>query len=413
MTVGIRAPCGYPMPLTDQNVRSAEPRDKAYKLTDERGMHLFVTPHGGKSWRLAYRHRGKFKTLTLGLYPDVSLKRAREKRDDARRLIADGVDPNEQRAAARAAAVYTFKAIAEEWLAKQSKILASETISLITGRLVTTLYPALGSKPITDIRASDLLQVLRRLEDRGVNETAHRVRSLFGRVARYAIATGRADRDITADLKGALTPVQTTNFAAITEPRRIGELLRSIDGYQGQPSTEYALKIAPYVFVRPGELRAAEWTEFDLEAAEWRIPAQHTKMRREHLVPLAAQVVVLLRELNALTGDAVLLFPSLTSISRPISDNSMNAALRRLGFGKDEMTAHGFRSMASTRLNELGFNADVIELQLGHAERNKVRGAYNKAQRLEERRCLMQAWADFLDGLRLGGKIIAIKRSRR
>jgi integrase len=401
------------MPLTDPAIRNAKAREKPYKLTDERSMYLFVTPHGAKSFRLKYRHQGRARTLTLGLYPDVSLRRAREKRDEARRLIADGIDPTEQRRAERAAAVHTFKAIAEEWLAKQSKILAPETVSLITGRLVTTLYPALGARPITDIRASDLLRVLRRLEDRGIHETAHRVRSLFGRVARYAIATGRADRDITADLKGALTPVAVTNFAAVTEPRRICELLRAIDGYQGQPSTEYALRIAPYVFVRPGELRAAEWTEFDLEAAEWRIPAQHTKMRREHLVPLAAQVVVLLRELNALTGDAVLLFPSLTSISRSISDNSMNAALRRLGFGKDEMTAHGFRSMASTRLNELGFHPDLIELQLAHAERNKVRGAYNKAQRLEERRNMMQAWADYLDGLRAGGKIIAIKRLRR
>jgi integrase len=265
---------------------------------------------------------------------------------------------------------------------------------------------------LRDIKPAHLLGVLRRLEERGVAETARRIRSLVGRIFRYAIATGRAEHDISADLRGALASVRVTHHAAITEPRRIGELLRAIDGYQGQPSTQYALRLAAYLFVRPGELRAAQWTEFDLEACEWRIPAARTKMRAEHVVALASQVVALLHELQALTGSGVLVFPSLSSTFRPLSENALNAALRRLGFGKDEMTSHGFRSMASTRLNELGYSPDVIELQLAHAERNKVRASYNKAVRLEERKNMMQAWADYLDGLRAGGRIVAIKRSR-
>ena len=399
------------MPLTDSAIRAAKPKQKPYKLADGLGLHLFITTHGARSWRLKYRLKGKEKTLTLGLYPDVSLRRAREKRDDARQLIADGIDPNEQRKAERAANVYTFRLIAEEWIAQQAKVLAVETISILTGRLVTTLFPAFGTKPIADIKAADLLAVLRRLEERGLSETAHRVRSLYRRVEKFAIATGRLERGIAADLAGALAPVVTEHFPSITAPKRIGELLRAIAGYQGQPSAEYALKLAPLLFVRPGELRAAEWSEFDLNAEQpvWRIPAERMKMRRPHVVPLATQAVALLRALNTHTGDGRLLFPGLRSGSRPISENTLNAGLRRLGFGQEEMTAHGFRSMASTRLNELGYHPALIELQLAHAERNATRAAYNKAQRLEERRKMMQAWADYLDGLRAGAKIIPIK----
>jgi integrase len=262
------------------------------------------------------------------------------------------------------------------------------------------LYPSLGTMPIIDIKAPDLLAVLRRIESRGTHETAHRVRALFGRVARYAIATGRAERDISADLRGALVPVATRNFPAITEPRRIGELLRAIDGYVGHAPTEYALKLAPLLFVRPGELRRAKWKEFDLGGAEWRIPAERMKMGREHVVPLATQAVTLLRSLREITGAAEYVFPSLRAPSRPISDNTLNAALRRLGFAQDEMTAHGFRSMASTRLNEMGFAGDVIELQLAHMERDEIRAAYNRATRMAERKTMMQTWADYLDGLR-------------
>ena len=401
------------MPLTDNQIQRAQPRDKAYKLPDGEGMHLFVTPDGAKSFRLRYRFEGREKTLGLGLYPDTPLKRAREKRHEARQLIADGIDPSAQRKAERAANVHTFKGIAEEWIKRQAKTLAVHTIEIEGARLRSTLVPAFGGRPMKSITAADLLGVLRRLEERGTHETAHRVRALYSRVARYAIATGRAERDVSIDLRGALTPVVTSNFAAITNPKRIGELLRAIDGYQGQPATEFALKLAPYVFVRPGELRAATWPEFDLDAEHpaWRIPAERMKMGREHLVPLAAQAVEILRRLHGHTGDGPLLFPGLRTATRPISENTLNAALRRLGFKQDEMTAHGFRSMASTRLNELGFHPDLIELQLAHQERNAVRAAYNKAQRLEERRKMMQAWADYLDGLKAGSNVIALRQS--
>lgn len=366
-------------------------------------MYLLIDPPRAPGWRLKYRIAGREKLLSLGTYTDVPLKRAREKRDEARRLIADGLDPSAERKAAKAAGADTFKVIAEDWISRQSKVLASETISIMRSRLETTLYPAFGNRPISDIKAADLLAICRRLEERGTHETAHRVRALYGRVARFAIASGKTERDISADLRGALTPVVTEHFASITEPRRIGELLRAIDSYVGQPSTEYALKLAPLVFVRPGELRGAEWAEFDLNAAEWRIPAERMKMGREHLVPLAKQAVSLLRRLEALTGDGKLLFPGLRTPSRPISDNTLNAALRRLGFAQDEMTAHGFRSMASTRLNEMNFPPDVIELQLAHAEKDETRSAYNRAVRLPERREMMQTWADYLDRLNKEG----------
>jgi integrase len=392
---------GVPV-LTETEIKNAKPREKPYKLFDGKGHGLFllVKPSGAKGWRFKYRFYGKERLISLGEYTDVPLKRAREKCDEARRLLADGIDPSEQRKAERAANADTFKAVADEWLALQAKTLADETVSILRGRLTAVLYPAFGRRPIADIKAADLLGVLRRVEARGTHETAHRIRALFGRIARFAVATGRAERDISADLKGALAPVAKVNFPAITEPRRIGELLRAIDGYIGQPATAYALKLAPLVFVRPGELRGARWSEFDLDAAEWRIPKERMKMDREHVVPLSKQSVALLRELQVLTGDGELLFPGLRGPSRPISDNTLNAALRRLGFPREEHTAHGFRSMASTRLNELGFPPDIIELQLAHQEQNDTRAAYNRATRLEERRQMMQAWADYLDGLK-------------
>lgn len=362
-------------------------------------------------WRFKYRFGGREKLLALGAHPDVPLKRAREKREDARRMVADGVDPGEARKEQRANSAHTFRAIADEWLEIQTKTLAPETISILRGRLTSTLYPAFGGKPLADIKASDLLSVVRGIEARGTHESAHRVRALFGRVARYAIATGRAERDVSADSRGALTPVVTEHFAAITEPRRIGELMRAIHSYVGHRSTEFALKLAPLVFVRPGEQRAAEWAEFDLDAAEWRIPGARMKMGREHIVPLATQAVALLRNLQELAGAGRLLFPGLRTPDRPISDNTLNAALRRLGFSQNEMTAHGFRTMASTRLNEMGFPPDIIELQLAHAEKDQVRAAYNRATRLEDRRKMMQAWADYLDGLRAGTNVVALKRS--
>lgn len=303
----------------------------------------------------------------------------------------------------------TFKAIADEWLQLQSKTLAANTIELHRARLTSTLYPAFGSRPITDIRAPDLLAVLRAVEATGFHETAHCLRALYGRVARFAIATGSAERDISADLKGALVPVVTEHFAAITDPRRVGELLRAIEGYVGQPSAMYALRLAPLVFVRPGELRAAAWSEFDLDAAEWRIPGGRMKMGREHVVPLSTQAVAVLKTLKTLTGDGKLLFPGLRTPSRPISANTLNAALRRLGYGTDEMTTHGFRSMASTRLNELGFAPDIIELQLAHAEKDDTRAAYNRATHLPQRRKMMQKWAAYLDKLKAGQTVRAVQ----
>ena len=395
--------------LSDTRVRGAKAGDKQYKLYDERGLFLLVTPTGGRLWRLKYRMGGREKLISLGAYPDVGLKRAREKRDEARKLLADGVDPSAQRQERRTALLETFEGVAEEWLELQSKSLAPETISILGSRLKSALYPYLGSKPVAVITAQEVLAALRRIEARGRHETAHRVRALAGRVLRYAVATGRAQHDVAADLKDALAPVKSRNFASVTDPKRVGELMRAIHGYSGHLVTALALKLAPLVFVRPGELRAAEWSEFDLPNAEWRIPGARMKMGEPHIVPLSRQALAILRELEPLARGGRYLFPSLRTRDRPMSDNTINAALRRLGYTSDEQTGHGFRSMASTLLNEQGFPPDVIELQLAHAERNKVRAAYNKAQRLPERRKMMQAWADYLDGLRAGGQIVPIK----
>lgn len=330
----------------------------------------------------------------------MSLKRAREKRDDARKLVADNIDPSAKRQAERNAAADTFGAIATEWLNLHRPTWADETVSILEGRVKCYLLPYLGSRPVAAITAQELLGVLRRVEARGRNETAHRVRSLAGRILRFAVATGRAEHDFAADLRDALAPVASRNFASVTDPVKVGELLHAIDGYCGQPITALALRLAPLVFVRPGELRGAEWSEFDIASSQWRIPAARMKMGDAHIVPLSRQAVELLKELQRFTGTAKYVFPSLLSRDRPMSENTINAALRRLGYSGDDQTGHGFRSMASTLLNEQGFPPDVIELQLAHVERNKVRAAYNKAQRLAERRVMMQAWADFLDELR-------------
>jgi integrase len=396
--------------LSDARIRAAKATERPYKLFDERGLFLLVTPAGGRLWRLRYRMAGVEKLLALGVYPDVPLKRAREKRDEARRLIADGIDPNAKRKAERGAQAETFEAVAAEWLELQKKSLALETMSMLGTRLKSFLYPYLGSRPVAAITAQELLAVLRRIEARGRNETAHRVRALAGRVLRYAVATGRAQYDVAADLRDALAPVKSRNFASVTQPVRVGELMRAIHSYNGHPVTALALKLAPLVFVRPGELRAAEWSEFDLPNAEWRIPAARMKMKESHMVPLARQAIAILRELETLARGGRYLFPSLRTRERPMSDNTINAALRRLGYSSEEQTGHGFRSMASTLLNEQGFPPDVIELQLAHAERNKVRAAYNKAPRLPERRKMMQAWGDYLDGLRAGANVVPIKR---
>lgn len=352
---------------------------------------------------------GLEKLFALGVYPDVTLTRAREKRDEARRLIADG-DPNAKRKAERSAPADTFEAVATEWLGLQSQSLAPETLSILGTRLNSFLYPYIGNRPVASITAQELLAVLRRIEARGRNETAHRVRALAGRVLRYAVATGRAQHDVARDLKDALAPVKSRNFASVTEPVRVGELMRAIHSCDGHPVTALALKLAPLVFVRPGELRAAQWSEVDLLNAEWRIPAERMKMKERHVVPLARQTLGILRELQPLARRGRYLFPSLRTRDRPMSDNTINAALRRLGYTTEEQTGHGFRTMASTLLNEQGFPPDVIELQLAHSEQNKVRAAYNKARRLPERRKMMQGWADYLDALRAGANLTPIRR---
>ncbi len=407
------------MPLTETKIRATKATEKPVKLFDSGGLYLLVNPNGSRWWRLKYRFHGRERGISLGVFPDVTLKSARERRDEARKMIAAGTDPSEHRQTTKVARENTFASVAHEWLALQEKPpahskqtpLAAVTAAKARWMLDTFLVPEIGSKPIGELAAPALLDALRKIEKRGTHETAHRTKQLAGRILRYGIATGRATRDVSADLRGALAPVTTRNHAAITEPARVGELLRAIDAYGGQPVTAYALKLAPLVFVRPGELRGAEWSEFDLDAAEWRIPADRMKMREAHIVPLSTQAVEILRNLHALTGAGRYVFPSLRSRDRPMSDNTVNAALRRLGYSKDEMTGHGFRALASTCLNEQGWAPDVIELQLAHAERNKVRAAYNRASRLAERRKMMQAWADYLDGLRMGANVVPLKRS--
>ena len=398
--------------LTNTGINAAKPREKPYKLSDGGGLYLLVNPQGSMYWRLKYYFEGREKLLALGVYPYVSLKQARSRRDEAKSAVADNVDPGLKRQAEKMATADTFEAVAREWLALQERKLAPATFAKAVWTFETLVFPYLGSRPIARLGPVDVLKVLRRIEGRGINETAHRTRQRCAQVFRYAVQTGRVERDVTADLRGALAPVVSEHHATITEPARIGELLRAIDGYNGQAVTAYALRLSPLVFVRPGELRHAEWIEFDLDGHEplWRIPGEKMKMGEQHIVPLAKQALVLLRELKGLTGRGRYVFPSLRSGSRPMSDNTVNAALRRLGYTSDEMTGHGFRSLASTCLNEQGHHPDLIELQLAHAERNQVRAAYNKAQRLPERRKMMEGWADYLDGLRAGAAIVSLRR---
>jgi integrase len=377
-------------------------------------MYLLVKPEGGKLWRLDYRRPGtkKRNTLSLGAFPDVSLRKARERRDEARRLLADRIDPGDKRKSEQAAGAKTFEAIGREWFAKHSPHWAPGHSSKIIRRLELDVFPWIGGKPIASITAPEVLAILRRVESRGAVETAYRAKTNIGQVMRYAIATGRANLDPTPSLRGALAPSPERHHATITDPDRIGELLRAIDAYAGDYTTRAALLLAPLVFVRPGELRHAEWTEMDLDAGEWRIPADKMKMRAPHIVPLASQAVAILRDLQPLTGSGRYVFPGARSRTRVMSENTVNAALRRMGFEKGTMTGHGFRSMASTLLNEQGWHRDAIERQLAHAERDAVRAAYNYAEHLPERRKMMQAWADYLDGLRAApSKIVLFRKS--
>ncbi len=400
------------MPLTNVQVQQAKAREKPYKITDERGLYLEVSPNGGKWWRFKYCFAGKEKRLSLGVYPDIDLKTARARRDDARKQVANKIDPSQQRKAEKATrleeAANTFEAIAREWHAQRKNVLEKSTLDGIMMRMEKHLFPWLGDKPIARIEAPDLLEVLRRAESLALADTPRRLRQYCGQIFRYAIVTGRAKRDPASDLRGALKPHKAKHHAAVVEPKAVGGLLRAIDSYSGEPATCAALKLAPLVFVRPGELRRAEWSEFDLDYAEWRIPAARMKMREAHIVPLSRQAVTVLRELHFITGKWNYVFPSIRSKSKCMSENTITGALRRLGYTTDDMTAHGFRSMASTLLNEQGWHRDAIERQLAHAERDGVRAAYNRAEYLGERRKMMQAWADFLDGLKTGAEVTLI-----
>ena len=388
------------MPLTNTAIRNAKPRARRYRLFDSQGLYIEVAPNGGKWWRLKYRILGKEKRLSLGVYPEVSLKEARAKRDQARRLLLEGADPIEARKAQRIPDGTSFEAVAREWFVKFTPSWSEGHADRIFRRLENDVFPWLGSRPIDQIDPPELLKVARRIESRGALETAHRAIRNCGQVFRYAVATGRASRDPTSDLKGALPPVRVTHHSSVTDPRAIGGLLRAIDGYQGSLLTRCALQLAPLVFVRPGELRHAEWSEFNLKESDWRIPARKMKGRQPHIVPLATQSVAILSELRPLTCSSRYVFPSVRSVTKPMSDNTLNAALRRLGYSKEQMTGHGFRSMASTILNEQGcWHPDAIERQLAHVERNNVRAAYNYAEHLEERKRMMQAWADYLENL--------------
>lgn len=404
------------MPLTDTAIRTTKPTEKPQKLADGGGLFLLINPKGGKWWRLKYRFEGKEKQLSLGTYPDTSLKDAREKRDAARKQLAAGIDPGEHRKATKAAkteqAANSFEIVAREWYAKQVRNWAPSHSEKIIRRLERDLFPWLGARPIASIAAPDLLGVLRRIEARGSVETAHRALQNCGQIFRYAIATSRAKEDPTPHLKGALPPVTETHFAAITNPKDIGDLLRAIDGYQGTFVTKCALQLAPLVFVRPGELRAAEWAEFDLDTREWNIPAERMKMRVPHLVPLSSQAVAILREIHALTGAGRYVFPSARSRQRPMSNNAILAALRRMGFAKEEMSGHGFRAMARTILDEvLHVRPDYVDHQLAHAVRDPNGRAYNRTEHLVERHEMMQLWADYLDVLKAGAEVVPIKET--
>ncbi len=399
------------MPLTDTTIRNAKPGAKPKRLFDSGGLYLEVSPSGSKLWRLKYRIAKREKRLAFGIYPEVSLKDARVKRDDARKLLAAGIDPSEHRKVAQQQDANGFEAVAREWFTKFSPSWSPDHAERVIRRLERDIFPWIGPRPIGNVTAPELLTALRRVESRGVVETAHRAMQNCSQVFRYAVATGRAERDPTADLRGALPPVKGNHFASITEPKAIGELLRAINGYQGSFATQCALRLAPLVFVRPGELRRAEWIEFDLDAAEWRIPASKMKMRVIHVVPLSSQAVSILRELYPLTGTGKYVFPGTRGKDRPMSENTVLAALRRMGYGTNDMTGHGFRSMASTILNEQGWNRDAIERQLAHAERDNVRAAYNYAEHLPERRKMMQQWADYLDKLKAGAEVIPLHQT--
>jgi integrase len=395
------------VPLTRTRIDNAKPKSKPVKLFDGRGLYLEVAPNGGRWWRFKYRFANKEKRISLGVYPDVGLLAARERLEQMRKQVAAGIDPGAQRKAAKVAGTAntenTFEAIAREWFKLNELKWVPNHASKIIGRLENDVFPWIGGRPVGEIKPVELLSVVRRVESRGAVESAHRVLGNCGQVLRYAVITSRVASDISVNLRGALAPKVGKHFASLKDPDDVGGLIRAIAGYGGSFVTKCALQLAPLVFVRPGELRQADWAEINFGTAEWRIPAERMKAGRLHIVPLATQAISILRELQPLTGDGRYLFPSERTRARPMSNNTVNAGLRRLGYTGDEMTGHGFRSMASTLLNEQGWNADAIERQLAHTEANETRAAYNYAKHLPERRRMMQAWADYLGGLAKNG----------
>ena len=396
------------MPLSDVAIRNTKPQAKPYKLTDGGGLYLLVTPNGSRLWHWKYRYGGKEKKLAIGPYPAVPLAKAREARETARGLLVAGIDPSEHKRDARREAALvaanTFGLLADEYIDKMRREgKAKSTLGKVEW-LLSLARGELGNRAITDLRAADVLVVLKAIEARGNHETAVRLRATIGAVFRYAIATARAETDPTQALHGALIRPQVTHRAAVTDAKGVGALLRAIEGCDGQPTTKAALELMAILFSRPGELRMAEWSEFDLDKAIWSIPAHRAKMRREHRMPLPRQAVAVLERLRCFTGRGKLVFPCVRTVLRPISENTLNAALRRLGYAKDEATSHGFRATASTLLNECGkWNPDAIERQMAHVEKNAVRRAYARGEHWDERVAMMQWWADYLDTLNRAG----------
>ncbi len=378
----------------------------------ERGLYLELSPRGGKWWRLKYRFNNKEKRLSLGVYPDVRLKDARDRRDEARKLLANGIDPGENRKIQKSAhtdrAANSFEVVAREWFAKYANTWAASHRERVVRLFERDIFPWIGARPVADVTAPEILTVLRRIEPRGALETAHRAMGNCGQVFRYAVATGRALRNPSGNLRGALSPAEKSHFAATTDPKRLAEILRAMDGYEGTLTVRCALRLAPMLFVRPGELRSAAWSQFDLEAAEWRYTV--TKTDTPHIVPLSRQAVEILRELHPLTGHGRFAFPGARSNTRPMSDNAILAAMRRMGIDKDEMSGHGFRAVARTILDEvLGVRPDYIEHQLAHAVRDPNGRAYDRTAHLPERRKMMQQWADYLDKLKSEAEVISIR----
>jgi integrase len=403
------------MPLTDTAIRAAKAREKPYKLSDSGGLFVLVQPSGGKLWRWKYRFQGKEKKLALGTYPATGLREARDRRDRARRLLENGTDPAIEKKRAQVSqaisAATTFDSVAQEFIDKLEKEGRAESTLTKARWFRDLLSPSIGSRPVADISPHELLDALRKVEKRGRLETAHRLRSFAGRVFRYAVATGRASSNPAEALAGALTTPRVKHHAAVLEPRKIGELLRAIDGYDGMPETRLALQLAPHVFLRPGELRQAKWQEVDMANAVWTIPAERTKMRRAHQVPLSRQSLAILREVEILTGRGPYVFPSTRTTTRPMSENTLTAALRRLGYQSGEMTAHGFRAIFSTIANEDGrWSADAIERALAHKDSDLTRAAYHRGQHWDERVGMAQWWSDRLDQIRAGGEVIALRR---